>query len=135
MSKKKLYLLLSIACATGYIWLTFTYFNNAPNNGVGICIFKHFTTIPCPSCGSTRSVISLLNGDILGSLLWNPFGLILVAIMVISPIWIFYDIIKHKETLFQSYTRAELFLKRKWVALPAILIVLANWVWNIYKGI
>jgi hypothetical protein len=127
---------MSTACAAGYIWLLITYNRNVSNGGEpGVCIFKRITGIPCPSCGSTRSVLSLLKGDVLGALFWNPFGFILMAIMVISPIWILYDLIGKKETLFQVYTNSEKFLKRKWVAISAILIVLLNWIWNIYKGI
>jgi len=136
MNRNKLYALLSTACVAGYIWLLITYNRSVSNGGEpGVCIFKRLTGIPCPSCGSTRSVLSLLKGDVLAALYWNPFGFILMAIMVISPIWILYDLIGKKETLFQVYTNSEKFLKRKWVAISAILIVLLNWIWNIYKGI
>src|ERR1035437_1913257 len=136
MNRNKLYALLSTACAAGYIWLLITYNQNASNDGkLGVCLFKRITGIPCPSCGSTRSVLSLVKGDVLGALFWNPFGFILMAIMIISPIWILCDIIRKKETLFQAYTNSEKFLQRKWVAITAILIVLLNWLWNIYKGI
>lgn len=136
MNRKRLYVLLSVACAIGYIWLLFTY-NRGVINGVepGVCLFKRITTMPCPSCGSTRSVLSLMEGDVWGAMQWNPFGLILMAILIISPIWILYDVVRQKSTLFTVYTNSELFLKRKWVAIIAILIVLLNWVWNIYKGI
>jgi len=136
MSRNKLYALLSAACATGYIWLTISYFHGASNhNDPGVCIFKHVTNIPCPSCGSTRSVLSFLNGDFSGAITLNPFGLVLMTILVISPIWILYDLLKQKASLFRFYYSAELFLKRKWIAIPAVLIVLANWIWNIQKGL
>jgi hypothetical protein len=136
MNRNKLYALLSTACAAGYIWLLITYNRSVSNGGEsGVCIFKRITGIPCPSCGSTRSVLSLLKGDVLGALFWNPFGFILMAIMVISPIWILYDLLGKKETLFQAYINFEKFLKRKWISISAILIVLLNWSWNIYKGL
>ena len=136
MSRNKLYVFLSSACAAGYIWLLITYNRNASNVGeISVCFFKRITGIPCPSCGSTRSVLSLLKGDIIGALFWNPFGFILMVILVISPVWILYDVISKKETLFQAYTNSEKFLQRKWVAISAILIVLLNWIWNIYKGL
>lgn len=136
MNRNRLYVLLSAACAIGYIWLLITY-NRGVINGdePGVCLFRSITTIPCPSCGSTRSVLSLMEGDIWGAILWNPFGLILMAILVISPVWILYDVIRQKSTLFAVYINSELFLKRKWVAIAAILIVILNWIWNIYKGI
>ena len=136
MGRYKLYVLLSAACAAGYIWLAITYHQLVSKSfEPGVCLFKRITTIPCPSCGSTRSVLSILKGDFAGALLLNPFGIILVSILVIAPIWIFYDVVSRKETLFNAYTKAELFLKRKWIAIPAILLVLLNWIWNISKGL
>jgi len=134
MSRNKLYALLSAACAAGYIWLFIAY-NRTILNGVepGVCLFKRITSIPCASCGSTRSVLSLIDGDVWGALRWNPFGFILMVILVIFPIWMLYDVIRHEATLFNAYKNSERFLERKWIALAAILIVLLNWVWNIYK--
>lgn len=136
MSRNKLYALLSTACAIGYIWLTVSYFRGSSNdNDPGACLFKHITNIPCPSCGSTRSVLSLLRGDISGSVNWNPFGLILIVILVFSPVWILYDVVNQKVSLLKFYKKTELYLKRKYIGIPAILIVLINWVWNIHKGV
>lgn len=70
-----------------------------------------------------------------GALKWNPFGLILMAILVISPIWMLYDVVRQKATLFNAYKNSEQFLERKRIAITAILIVLLNWIWNIYKGL
>jgi len=135
MTRNRLYVLLLAACAVGYVWLAITYNRSVSHeNEPGVCLFKWLTNIPCPSCGSTRSVLSLLNGDILGALIWNPFGLILMAIVVISPAWVLYDLIRQKTTLFYFYTNTERILRRKWVALSIIFIVLLNWIWNIYKG-
>ena len=136
MGRNKLYVLLSAACAAGYVWLAITY-NKIVLNSIepGICMFKRITSIPCPSCGSTRSVLSLLKGDFTGALLLNPFGIIIMAVLIISPVWISYDVISRKGTLYNSYIKAEHFLRRKWIAIPLILLVLLNWIWNIYKGL
>jgi hypothetical protein len=68
-------------------------------------------------------------------LLWNPFGLIIMTILVLAPLWILYDVVFHKDSFFQVYNRTELFLRRKWIAVPLILMVILNWIWNIYKGL
>lgn len=136
MSRYKLYVLLSTACAAGYIWLAINYQLHVTNSiETGVCIFKHVTNIPCPSCGSTRSVLSLMKGDIQGALFLNPIGFILMTILIISPFWILYDLISRKETLFNAYQKAEFFMRRKWIAIPAILLVFLNWIWNISKGL
>ena len=93
------------------------------------------THIPCPSCGATRSVLYLTKGEIAEALYLNPIGVILVTIMIVVPIWLLYDVIFHKNTLFQFYRKIELTLNRRIIAIPAILLVLMNWIWNIYKGL
>jgi hypothetical protein len=136
MGRNKLYVLLSTACAAGYIWLMLTYHRTVSLSlEPGVCLFKRVTGIPCPSCGSTRSVLSFLKGDVVDAILWNPFGILLMLILFVSPLWIIYDVISRKDTLSRFYNRTELFFKRTWIAIPAILLVLLNWVWNIAKGL
>jgi hypothetical protein len=136
MNKYKLYLLLSVLCITGYIWLAFSFYQNITEKSEsGLCLFKHVTGIPCPSCGSTRSALSILKGNFTDAIIINPFGIIILFFMIVFPSWMFYDLILKKDSLYRFYIRSELVFKRRWVAIPAILIVLINWVWNIYKGI
>lgn len=136
MIRNKLYLLLLSACTAGYIWLIINYYRIvASGHEPGICLFKRVTGIPCPSCGSTRSVIAVLNGDITGALLLNPFGIIIVFILLVAPFWLLYDVLGHQDSLFRFYNQTEKFLKRRWVFIPAIFLVLLNWIWNIYKGL
>lgn len=136
MTRNKLYVLLSTACIAGYIWLILNYHRSIINSmEPGVCLFKRVTGIPCPSCGSTRSVLSILKGDFADALFCNPFGIIIMAILVLSPLWIIFDLVSQKDTLFQAFNRTELIMRRKWVAVPAILLVILNWIWNIYKGL
>jgi len=44
-----------------------------------VCYFHEWTGLPCPSCGSTRLVESLLAGDILGAARWNPLVFLTLA--------------------------------------------------------
>jgi hypothetical protein len=136
MSRNKLYILLSAACVLGYSWLGFLYFRgDSIHHDPGVCLFRQFTSIPCPSCGSTRAILTLIHGEFIQSLNWNPFGVILMLIMLISPVWILCDIMTQKSSLLMFYNKAELYLKRRYIAFPLIFIVLANWVWNIAKGL
>lgn len=133
MARNKLYILLSTACIAGYIWLILTYHRSILALEPSVCFFKHITDVPCPSCGSTRSVLSILNGDFTGALQWNPIGILLVLILIVSPIWILYDVLNRNDTLFRFYNYTESFLNRKKIAIPLILVVTLNWIWNIYK--
>lgn len=135
MSRNRLYVFLSAACAVGFLWLSTVYFHVGGHEGQGVCLFKHVTHIPCPSCGSTRSVLALLHGDVWQALLLNPFGVIIMSVLVIAPLWILADVLGRKSTLFHLYNDAELFVRRRWVAIPLVSMVLMNWIWNIYKDI
>ena len=66
MTKNKLYLIVLIACFSGYLYLIFT--NNYSENGqISVCMIKNATGYACPSCGTTRAVQALLKGDLIGS--------------------------------------------------------------------
>ncbi|NQX82980.1 MAG: DUF2752 domain-containing protein [Flavobacteriaceae bacterium] len=134
ISRNKLYILLFIACIAGYIWL-YLVFNSAENTSFSVCLFKNITTIPCPSCGSTRAVLSVLKGDIIESINMNPMGLVIFAIMVLSPIIIVYDVLFSKNTLYDLYYRVEYYIKRKNTSVFLIILVFSNWIWNIIKQI
>ncbi len=137
MNKRKLYLITIIACLAGYIWVfvSYKYVDKFLNSDVEVCPIKIVTNIPCPSCGSTRAVLLLLEGDIISSILLNPFGLIITFIMIFFPLMMLYDLITRKETYFKFYKKTEIILRHKWIAISAIAIVLLNWIWNIYKGL
>lgn len=136
LTRNKLYTLILLACAAGYAWLTYSAFNEQPNSGsFDGCLIKHVTDVPCPSCGATRSVISLTQGNFIEALYINPIGIIVAGIMVITPLWILFDLLKRRSTLFDFYQKAESHLRRPQYAVPLILLVVANWVWNIIKGL
>jgi len=136
LDRNKLYSVLFIACLAGYVWLYFSVTKNITEKKlVEVCIIKHATNIPCPSCGSTRSVISLTKGDFIGALKFNPIGYLVALIMLIAPIWIIADTIKGTKTLFNFYIKTETYLKRPKIAITLILLVIINWIWNITKEI
>jgi hypothetical protein len=137
MSRGRLYSLLLLACTAGYVWLAFSYFDRIRNseNTFGVCLIKHATDIPCPSCGSTRSALAFLSGDFSESLLINPLGILLLFIMVIAPIWILKDLYTGESSFFIIYQKAERSFQKKIIAIPSILLILTNWIWNIYKGL
>ena len=136
LTSNKLYVLIATACCVSYGWLffniskSFTDFSN-----FRVCLIKEVTTIPCPSCGTTRGVISLTKGHFLDAIYTNPFSVLVAAIMIISPIWIVLDVVKKKTTLFHFYQRVEKIIIQPKIAIPLIVLVLLNWIWNIAKGL
>jgi hypothetical protein len=136
LRRNKFYILISASCTAGYIWLIISNaVSGIHKNDIGLCIFKHVTTMPCPSCGSTRSLLALLKGNLLDSLYWNPIGIIIALFLLIAPVIIIYDGLSHKSTLFNLYNKMEQIVRQKWVAVPAIMLIMVNWIWNIHKGL
>ena len=57
-------------------------------NGPVLCPFRLVTGYPCPFCGTTRAVGSLMLGDVSASLALNPLGsvfVVAVVALVLSP--------------------------------------------------
>lgn len=135
LKRNMLYSIMFIACLAGYIWLYIGLTKQTENKSVEVCLIKHTTNIPCPSCGSTRSVISLTKGNFIEALKINPLGYIVAIIMFLTPLWITVDIATKRETLFEFYRKIEKYLKRPQYIIPLILLVIINWIWNITKGL
>jgi hypothetical protein len=78
------------------------------------CPLKTVTGIPCPMCGMTRGVTSLVHGDFAHALLMNPAAYVVVALAVLLLVqW-----------------------KTKRVVIPVWLIVAvlaAMWTWQLFK--
>lgn len=134
--KTRLYGYLLTACIAGYIWL---YYNisqtSSGSHSIQVCPIKKTTSIPCPSCGSTRAVVALMKGEILESFYINPLGILVALIMLIIPFWILIDLTTKRKSLFDFYFQIETFLKKPKVAASLLLLVVINWIWNIAKGL
>lgn len=132
MSKRKLYIFLASACLAGYIWIAISLL--FPQNHIwGGCLFRQLLHIPCPACGSTRSVLALLHGDWQAAFHLNPNGILLALLLVALPLWLASDLLRRKSSLYHFYNRMETVLRRKGVFLLFIGLVLINWFWNILK--
>jgi hypothetical protein len=96
-------------------------------------MIKNATGYACPSCGTTRAVQALYKGDLIGSVVFNPFGLIVSFAMLVLPFWVVFDLVTKRQTFYEAYNKMETVLKQKKVAIPLIILVVLNWIWNIYK--
>lgn len=121
-----------IACLAGFIYLFYN-IHTLQSQTFRVCIIKNVTDYPCPSCGTTRAVTLLLKGKFIESLVLNPIGIVVTIIMIIFPIWILIDIIFKKETFYFWYKKAEGTIRKPWLASILIVLVLLNWIWNLYK--
>jgi len=136
LNRGRLYTILFIACFAGYIWL---YLNISETltgqQSFNVCLIKQVTNIPCPSCGSTRSIISLSKGQLMEAFSINPLGIVVAIIMLFTPIWVIIDLLFKRKTLLNFYQQLESLLQQRKYAIPLGLLVILNWVWNIVKGL
>jgi hypothetical protein len=55
------------------------------------CLLRSVTGIACPSCGSTRALAALANGDPISALAWNPLVTVGIIAFVVgglmAPAW------------------------------------------------
>ncbi|MDP3399090.1 MAG: DUF2752 domain-containing protein [Bacteroidales bacterium] len=137
LKENRLYPFAVLAVVTGYAWviINLTINKNSDLSAPGLCLFKTVTGIPCPSCGSTRSVLSIVDGDFGQALIHNPIGFILALMLVILPPWLIFDLITGKRSMHNFYNRAEFYLKKKAIIVPLIMIILIIWIRNILISI
>jgi hypothetical protein len=80
------YALVFIATAITWVGARRT---NGFTSGPILCPFRRITGHQCPFCGTTRSFGALVQGDIPGSIAYNPGGVLLTIVILfwmISPV-------------------------------------------------
>jgi len=135
MARSRLYSLIAVACLAGYVWLIYLHTYVGTSKQPTICMIKSITSVPCPSCGTSRAVILIMEGDYIEALKMNPLGFIISCILLVCPLWILADLMMRGNSFLHFYHAMESFLRIRWVALMMITLVITNWIWNIMKGI
>lgn len=136
MGRNRLYLTLGILLTTAYAYVLWSAGRVHTHSGFVFCPIKKVTGIPCPSCGTTRSLMELLHGHFADAAHLNPLGIIAAMLMLVLPPWLFYDLATGKATFHTKYLRAEAYIKKHPVIIAfTALLMIANWIWNINKGL
>ncbi len=131
-NRKRFYAFIILAGLAGYAWLIIS-LTSQTTQPFKPCIFSHITSVPCPSCGTTTSLISLMGGGLQEAIHLNPLGIPIAMGLLILPLWITFDLIGRRQTLYVSFKRAESVLKRPAVAIAAIALFVANWLWVLFN--
>jgi hypothetical protein len=126
-----------LICLGGFIWLSFFNFQNnfTFSKGASICLFKQVSGLPCPSCGTTRSVGHILQGDISNAVKINPLGFIALGSLLLFPAWMLIDFITGKPSLPKTYLQYHEKRNSRWILFFFGFLLLINWIWNIFKGL
>jgi hypothetical protein len=133
---KRFYLIMILLALAGWtVVITGSYyFNNTYLGGKTLCLIKNITGYPCPSCGVGRGIQCLTRLDLYCALLQNPLSLLVAAGGLIIPVWMVRDGFKKDISLYRVNVRTGKWLKKHPVIIILlILLILGNWIWNIYK--
>ena len=85
------------------------------------CLLQRLTQHPCPTCGSTRVLLGLAEGDWRGALRVNP----LVALgLDAGLLWLGVRLVSGRVPRFECSR-----LERHLLLALGVVILLANWVW------
>ena len=97
------------------------------------CPSKNWLGLPCPGCGTTRSLLSILSGNFEYAIWLNPLGYFALVFLIIAPPLFLIDMLTKKQTVWVLYTKTEHILQNKIVQLTVLIFILANWYWNWIK--
>ncbi len=61
--------------------------NHAIAGMPSVCAWHHFTGLPCPGCGLTRSWVCMAHGQFADAFVWHPLGPILFLSALIYTFW------------------------------------------------
>ncbi|MCP4896523.1 MAG: DUF2752 domain-containing protein [bacterium] len=87
------------------------------------CLFQSLVGIPCPSCGSTRAMEALVQGNLLAAVTFNPLVVFVILVFLtgglfVAPLWL---LMRGKLPQSSSPPRR--------VALILAALVVVNWIY------
>jgi hypothetical protein len=120
----------------GLFWIGISYFiHESPASQASLCPVKNVTGMPCPACGTTRSIIAILYGEFNHAALINPLGFLMAGVMILFPAWILRDVATGSFSFYRFYQQVELKFHNKWIAGISVLLICLNWAWNFIKEV
>lgn len=84
----KFYLFVILFYLSGIIWLVYNLF---VGQSFVLCPTKRFFNIPCPGCGMTRAVKSLVSGNIVDAIYYNANVVLVFPLFLILFFFVLYD--------------------------------------------
>ena len=102
-----------LLCAAGIGLLAFL----AHFFGLTLCPLKRLTGIPCPSCGTTRACLLLLNGHPRAAFAMQPFALIAIPLLLLVAL------------VPRARTLAATLWKHPSIKILTFLLLLADWLY------
>ncbi len=135
MQPKRINYLVLLFALLGYSFIILNILKPESLSGKTVCIIKNTTGIPCPACGTTRSASLIIGGQLKTAILTNPLGYLALLLLLIAPPLVIADLIQKKQRFFNLYQKTEKIVRKPGIAIILIVLIILNWIWNIFKGI
>jgi hypothetical protein len=119
----RFWLLASIALVLGWFFRDFLLAQTS------LCLFKSVSGIECPSCGSTRSVLAFLSGEIWLSLRYNLLGFLFGVLMLALPLLWFVEKVFKRVLIYALYVWLSIKFKRRRFLWFAVVLVVIYWIY------
>ena len=87
-----------------------------------VCLFRLFTGLTCPGCGSTRAMHQLLHGHLQAAFMLNP-------LLIIALPFLFFSLIRHTMFVFQDKAPRPNALPAKYIYL-IFYVVVSFWIFR-----
>ncbi len=85
------------------------------------CMFKSIFGFSCPTCGMTRAIKEIFKANLLGALKYNVLSVFIFCFIIISYIFIIYDITKNTRKYIDFMNKV---LTKYWYSILIILFVM-----------
>ncbi|MCX6287749.1 MAG: DUF2752 domain-containing protein [Bacteroidetes bacterium] len=132
MTRKNLYFLALFLGLAGQIWIVYSYKKlERQEEAFNTCIFRRVTGLPCPSCGTVHSIVSIVHGNFRQALNENPLGYLGFPIVLIIPWWILADLAFGRESFYNFYLRSNKFLNHRWVLFSILSVIFLLWLFKL----
>lgn len=95
---------------------------------IPLCMFKRITGMPCATCGSTRAVIALAQGDPLRAFMLNP---LVMSLLFAVPAWL---VVRWRRSRTSAEARPWSGSQRTVACIAFLALFAANWVYVIWRG-
>lgn len=92
------------------------------------CVFKGISGIPCPTCGATRALMNMTEGNFMDAVTMNPLAAVLVAAALLSCLYSVVSLLFGLRRVAFSLSERE----KDRMRIAAVMIVLANWGYVLY---
>lgn len=130
-NQRIVYRLFPVLIVGGILYVVLSMYGNVWLPG---CLFKKFSSIPCASCGTTRSLVLIFHGEFYQALRINFLGYIAAISFILLPFWIAADVVFKNKTLAICYESIQVKLRKKALWIPLAILLMLQWMWGIFIG-